>query len=354
MLLGLQQEVTRGSMVSGTTTTGGVRVIPNALLIGLAVAVLVLGCGMLWSERVWGTAGVPVTLALVALTPLYAGFHAVNGVLAAQGTWRLYGWHGVIESLIRAGAVAAVVGAGLGLGAQAWAIAAGAVTWLFTLRVGGAASVLHARTDQSRKAIARRTAQAMLAAACGSLVIVGFPVLLGWTAPWLMNMTETGSLLAALTMSRAAVMLPLAAVQGRILTHFLTTKDVTSLPRMLIVLALATAALCVPGGLLGPALLRVLMGTEFAVGGVSMVGFVVGAGLLASLTITGLATLAQGRHAWFTLGWVLAATSTAGLLALPLSDPAMLLILASTAGPLLGIACHAGPILAAARLGPAH
>ncbi|MDN5805452.1 MAG: hypothetical protein L0H26_12840, partial [Microlunatus sp.] len=91
--------------------------------------------------------------------------------------------------------------------------------------------------------------------------------------------------------------------------------------------------------LVGPSLFRILLGGVYTLAGTTLAALTVSAGLLATLTLTGMFALALYRHGLFAAGWMSATVAAVILLLvpLPLTERVLLSLLV---GPLLGVAVH--------------
>lgn len=82
-----------------------------------------------------------------------------------------------------------------------------------------------------------------------------------------------------------------------------------------------------------------LYGTKFHIESGPLALLVLAAGLIAAQTLTGAATMAQGRHRVFAAGWLVSALVVVALLSLDLSVNARA-VLALNVGPLVGMTVH--------------
>ncbi|CQD23413.1 membrane protein [Mycolicibacterium conceptionense] len=168
---------------------------------------------------------------------------------------------------------------------------------------------------------------------------MGFPVLLKATSGDLG--AAGGVVILAVTLTRAPLLVPLTAMQGNLIAHFVDQRDKRL--RALLAPAAAVAGLGAVGvaaaGLLGPWLLRVAFGEEYRAGGALLAWLTAAAVAIAMLTLTGAATVAAALHRAYAAGWIIATVAAVGLLLLPLGLEERTIV-ALLCGPLVGIAVH--------------
>jgi O-antigen/teichoic acid export membrane protein len=166
---------------------------------------------------------------------------------------------------------------------------------------------------------------------------MGFPVLLQATSR---DLGATGGvIILAVTLTRAPLLVPLTAMQGNLIAHFVDNRRLRALLTPALVLAGLGTLAVVAAGLLGPWLLRTLFGPEYAATGALLAWLTAGAVTIAFLTLTGAATVAAALHRAYAVGWVSATVAAALLLLLPL-DLQTRTIVALMCGPLVGIVVH--------------
>ena len=143
------------------------------------------------------------------------------------------------------------------------------------------------------------------------------------------------------TLTRAPLLVPLTAMQGNLIAHFVDER--TQRLRALIVPAALVGGIGALGvlaaGLLGPWLLRVGFGPDYQAGGALLAWLTAAAVAIALLTLTGAAAVAAALHRAYALGWVGATVAATLLLLLPLPLETRTII-ALLCGPLLGIGVH--------------
>lgn len=341
---GLLQETTREirlardtEMVAGPRTQQPLRA---AGLIGLVTAAVVAGSSPLWDRQVFGQASwLPVGLLSVGL----AGFCAqatLMGALAGSDRWTQYATLMVTDGAVRLAVAAAATVLGWGLAGFLWAAAAGAGTWLLMLLASpttrAAARLL---TPGGLATFVRGAAHSITAAGASAILMMGFPVLLKATSSQLG--VQGGVIILAVTLTRAPLLVPLTAMQGNLIAHFVDHRAqrlrALSAPALVIVGIGVVGVLA--GGLVGPWLLRVGFGPDYRASGALMAWLTAAAVVIAMLALTGTAAVAASLHRAYALGWVGATVASTLLLLLPLALETRTVI-ALLCGPLVGIAIH--------------
>jgi O-antigen/teichoic acid export membrane protein len=343
---GLLQETTREVRATGYESRA--EVVPArrthplrvAGMVGIGAALVIAGSSPLWSGRVFAEAH---WLSVGLLSVGLAGFclHAtLLGMLAGTNHWTQYGALMVTDAVIRVAVAVATFVIGWGLVGFLWATVAGALAWLIMI-VASPTSRSAARllTAGGTATFLRGAAHSITAAGASAILVMGFPVLLKATSNQLG--TDGGVVILAVTLTRAPLLVPLTAMQGNLIAHFVDER--TERLRALIAPAALVAAIGAVGvlaaGLVGPWLLRVGFGPDYHAGGALLAWLTAAAVAIAMLTLTGAATVAAAMHRAYALGWVGATVASTVLLLLPLPLETRTGV-ALLCGPLVGIAVH--------------
>jgi hypothetical protein len=316
--------------------------------VGLGAAVVIAGSSPLWSGRVFAQAH---WLSVGLLSVGLAGFclHAtLLGMLAGTNRWTQYGALMVTDAVIRVAVASATVLIGWGLVGFLWATVAGALAWLIMIGASpttrAAAQLL---TPLGVATFLRGAAHSITAAGASAILVMGFPVLLKVTSNQLG--AQGGVIILAVTLTRAPLLVPLTAMQGNLIAHFVDQR--TARLRALLAPAALVGAIGVIGvlaaGLLGPWLLRAGFGPDYHARGSLLAWLTAAAVTIALLTLTGAATVAAALHRSYALGWVCATVTATLLLLLPLPLETRT-VAALLCGPLVGIGVH---LVALARPG---
>jgi hypothetical protein len=350
---GLLQETTREVRALGyLEAVPGPRTHPMrvAALLGIAAAAMIACSSPLWSGRIFAEAR---WLSVVLLGIGVAGFclhSTLLGTLAGTNRWTQYGALMVTDAAFRVAVAAVTFVLGWGLTGFLWATVAGSAAWLIMLVSSpGARAAARLLTAGGTAAFLRGAAHSLTAAAASSILIMGFPVLLKLTSDALG--AAGGVIILAVTLTRAPLLVPLTAMQGNLIAHFVDERA----HRLRALLAPAGiiggvgAVGVVAAGLVGPWLLRVGFGAQYQADGALLAWLTGAAVAIAMLTLTGAAAVAAALHRAYSLGWVCATAASGLLLLLPLPLQTRTVV-ALLCGPLVGIGVH---LVALARAGRA-
>jgi O-antigen/teichoic acid export membrane protein len=327
---------------SAATSDKGPRIHPIrvALVVGLVAAVVVAGTSPLWSSHVFVESR---WLSVGLLSVGIFGFclHAtLLGVLAGVNRWSEYGTLIVGDATGRVVVATATFLVGWGLVGYLWATVAGSIAWLVLLLASPATrAAARLLTPGTTMTFLRGASHSIAAAGASAILIMGFPVLLKATSA---ELGATGGVvILAVTLTRAPLLVPLNAMQGNLIAHFVDERSArlrALIMPTLVVLGLGALAVLV-AGLAGPWLLQVAFGPDYRAGGALLAWFTAAAIAIALLTLTGAATVAAALHRAYAVGWVGATLASALLLLLP-TPLETRTVVALLCGPLVGIAVH--------------
>jgi O-antigen/teichoic acid export membrane protein len=339
---GLLQETTREVRSVRYTEIAGGRTHPLRVagMLGAGAAVAIAGSSPLWSGQVFADAR---WLSVGLLSAGLAGFcvHAtLLGMLAGVDRWTQYGALMVTDAVIRVAVATATFLIGWGLVGFLWATVAGAVAWLIMLVVSPATrSAARLLTPGGTATFLRGTAHSITAAGASAILVMGFPVLLKATSAELG--AAGGVVILAVTLTRAPLLVPLTAMQGNLIAHFVDER--TERLRALIAPALLVAGIggigVLAAGLAGPWILREAFGPDYDAGSALLAWLTAAAMAIAMLTLTGGAAVAAALHRAYALGWVGATVASTLLLLLPLPLETRTIV-GLLCGPLVGIGVH--------------
>ena len=346
---GLLQQSTREIRLSGRTArhdptapapTGITRPLRLAATVGMTAAVVVATTAVLWAPHVFVESR-RLSVVLLAVGLACFCLHAtLLGMLAGADRWSQYGALMVTDAGIRVVIAVATVTLGWGLEGFLWATVGGSLSWLLLLLASPAtraAATLVAR--ESPASFLRGAAHAVAAAGASAILVMGFPVLLKTTSGELG--AAGGVVILAVTLTRAPLLVPLTAMQGNLIAHFVDARAhrLRAVAQAVAVLAVVGAAGITLAALTGPWLLRVGFGEQYRASGALLAWLTAGAVVIAVLTVTGAATVAAALHRAYSVGWVCATVAAAALLLLPLALETRTVV-ALVCGPLVGIAVH--------------
>ena len=344
---GLLQESTREvRQTQQVPVVDGPRIHPIrvAVLVGVVSAAVVVGTSPLWSSHVFVESRL---LSVALLSAGIAGFclHAtLLGVLAGVDRWGEYGALIVGDATMRVAVATTTFLIGWGLVGYLWATVAGSLAWLVLLLASpptrAAARLL---TPGTTATFLRGASHSIAAAGASAVLIMGFPVLLKATSQDLG--AAGGVVILAVTLTRAPLLVPLTAMQGNLIAHFVDQRAArlrALVMPALVVLGLGVVAVLI-AGLAGPWLLQFAFGPEYEAGGALLAWFTAAAIAIALLTLTGAATVAAALHRAYAAGWIGATLVSALLLLLPVALETRTVV-ALMCGPLVGIVVHLGAL----------
>lgn len=347
---GLMQETTRAvGDRAHQHVRDGASPARTALWVGAAMAALIVATSPLWATVVLPGDPVLGVVVLAVSTWSVVAQCTLWGLLAGAGRWGLYSIAMALDALFRLVVAVVAVLAGYEVLGFIFATVAGVLSWLPLLAVSSTArGALRMRADVPPREFLRRVGLAMSATAATSVLVVGFPVLLALTSGGDLT-DEAGSLLFAVSITRAPLLVPLTSFQSAIVIYFLERRE-----HLLRALALPGAAVVAIGGAgaalawwIGPPLIR-LVGDGFDISGGAAAALTVGAVATALLMLTGCAALANETHRAYSLGWWVATVIAIGMLVLPIGlterTAAALIV-----GPLVGVTVHLAAVLIATR-----
>lgn len=353
---GLLQETTREvraahGTAAAATGLAGARTHPLrvAAAVGGLAALAIAGSAPLWSAHVFVAER---WLSVMLLSTGLAGFclHAtLLGMLAGANHWSQYGALMVTDATIRLVVAGATFAIGWGLAGYLWATVAGALAWLMlTVTSPTTRAATRVLTQGNTTTFLRGAGHSVTAAGASAILVMGFPVLLQATTKELG--ASGGIVILAVTLTRAPLLVPLTAMQGNLIAHFVDER--TARIRALVAPATLVGSIgaigVVAAGLAGPWLLRLAFGPQYQASGVLLACLTAAAVTIAMLTLTGAATVAAALHRAYSLGWVSATMAATLLLLLPL-PLATRTVLALLCGPLAGIAVHLAALARAHR-----
>ena len=352
---GLMQEATRAVRSArqlAAPPAPRVRVLPSGLVLGLALAAVVVV-----SAPAWGPVGLPTFsgagVAIMAVGILGFSLQAATaGALSGTEKWNLYAVLLTVDAALRLGVAGIAWWIGDAALGFALATVAGAVTWALLVVLSPATrAALASALDVGRGRFWRNTGTAMLASAGTSALVTGFPLFVTATARPDDPAPLVGAVILAITLTRAPLLVPLTSFQSAIIVYFVERRaqgpQALALP-----LATVTAVGIVGAGaawLLGPWLIRVLFGAEFELSGPVLAALTAASVGTAALMVTGNAALAFDRHLLYNVGWWVAVVAAAALLVAVPGPLDVRSAIALLAGPGIGVLVHIAGLVVVAR-----
>jgi O-antigen/teichoic acid export membrane protein len=311
-----------------------------AAAVGVVAALVIGATATLWASHVFAEFRL---LSVVLLSVGLACFclHAtLLGMLAGANRWTQYGGLMVTDAVIRVAVAVAATVVGWNLAGFLWATVAGCLSWLALLVVSPIArGVARLVAYEDAGSFLRGAAHAVAAAGASAILVMGFPVLLKATSGDLG--AAGGVVILAVTLTRAPLLVPLTAMQGNLIAHFVDQRGhrLRAISVAVGVLAAVGAVGIALAAVTGPWLLRAGFGAEYDASGTLLAWLTAGALAVAVLTVTGAATVSAALHRAYSLGWVGATVASTLLLTAPLPLEKRTVI-ALVCGPLVGIAVH--------------
>ena len=337
VLIGVTTETTRAVTTARDPSTATLSMMGVAVAFGLALVAVVGLVGPVWAPRVLGEHWVPLLVATVVGTGLFAVHAAVAGVAAGRGAWTGYSLLVAGEAATRMAlfVLVAVVGAEVVGFALASALASG--FWVAaTLSSRRYRDLWTQRVDGDVRGLVHRLVASCTAAGVSALLLVGYPVLLKVTTSDAV-FAGAAPIVLAVSLCRAPLLVPLGAYQ-----NVVVTKVAAHGVRALVPVVAGIVGLTLVGALaawpVGPWALRIV-NPDYHVDGPVFAGLVLGAGLVAVLTVTGAAAVALDHHVVYLAGWIAATVATVATLLLPW-DLDERVVASLLVGPGIGVLVH--------------
>lgn len=337
VLIGVTTEATRAVSSMRDRSAGTTLLMPVVLWFALTLVAIVGLTGALWAPPTFGTHWAALLAATVLGTTLFSGHVAVAGVASGRGAWSGYSLLVAGETatrLVLFGVVVVLAGGVIGF-ALASAVASG--FWLAaTLASRRYRDLWNQRVDVDVSGMMRRLAASCTAAGVSALLLVGYPVLLQVTTSDEV-FASAAPIMLAVSLCRAPLLVPLGAYQ-----NVVVTKVAAHGVRALVPVLAGLLGLTVVGSLaawpIGPPALRIV-NPDYYLDGPVFAGLVLGAGLVAVLTVTGAAAIALDHHTVYLAGWLAATAATVATLLLPWGLEARV-VASLLVGPTVGVAVH--------------
>ncbi|WP_431198150.1 lipopolysaccharide biosynthesis protein [Leifsonia xyli] len=352
ILFGLQQESTRATAQTVRETQQAAEsAAPGAgrrtsLWAFAAVAAVVVAVAVLLTSLVWAVPSLGAANAGLAwFVAVGAGLNclvaAASGVMAGAGMWRQLATIVALDGILRVIGVVAVLSVTHDIVPLAVAVILPfplslAIVFLTAPR----ALVQNARVALGVRSLVANTGRTMLAASATAVLINGFPLVLSFFAgPE--NHSDLGSLVLAVTLTRAPILVPLTALSSFLVSRFSHHPEQTARTIGLLFAGIAAVilVLCGAAWLWGEPVMHLVFGSQFDLSAGVLVALIASSGLIGALFVSGSAVLARNLHGLYAAGWVAASVVTLALLFVPL-PLAGRAALALAAGPAVGLVVH--------------
>ncbi|TFC55227.1 hypothetical protein E3O68_07135 [Cryobacterium sp. TMB3-1-2] len=357
ILFGIQQETTRATAVetelravaeSGKTAPP-VRRRPRrslwvfAALVAAGVVAVVLVSGIWWAPATLGAehAGLVLQVAIGAGANVFVA--TLSGVFAGAHRWRHLAAVIGLDGIFRFAAVVGAVLVGGDLQELAWAVILPFPLSLAVVVLASPRTTMSISwTSLGFGRLLVNSGHTVIAATAMALIVNGFPMVLAFFGhPE--QQDELGSLILAITFTRAPVLVPLFALQSYLITRF-TTSPLSPwrlIGQTFAVIGIAMATLGGATALWGRVAFDWISRGDFLLSSAALVPLVVSSGVIGALCVTGAALVARGQHREYAAGWIVAAVVSIVVLFIPLSLETRAALALST-GPLVGLTVQCG------------
>lgn len=346
VLFGVQQEATRAVAQTDPATPGasGRRQASLATFAG-ALAVVVVAV-VLATSPLWAPTGLgPANAGLAWFVAVGAGFNCLvataSGIMAGAGLWRQLAAIISLDGVLRVVFVLVALASGGPLWLLALAVILPFPLSLLAVVASAPRRILgRVAVAESFGSLTANTGRTMLAASATAVLINGFPLVLSFFATG-SGHAGLGSLVLAVTLTRAPILVPLTALSSFLVSRFTHHPEqvARTLTGIMAAIAALAAVMCLCAYLFGLAVMKAVFGPQFDLAPGALAALVGSAALIGALSVSGAAVLARGRHGMYAAGWVVASLITLALLFLPL-PLAPRAALALAVGPAVGVAIH--------------
>ncbi len=337
VLIGITTETTRAVSSADDPAARTTRVMPVVLGFALTLVAVVALTGPLWAPPVFGTHWAQLLGATVLGTTLFSGHVAVAGIASGRRVWSGYSLLVAGETatrLVLFGVVVVLAGGVVGF-AYASAVASG--FWLAaTVSSRRYRDLWNQRVATDPPALVRRLVASCTAAGVSALLLVGYPVLLQVTTSDAV-FASAAPIMLAVSLCRAPLLVPLGAYQNVVVTK-VAAHGVRALVPVLVGITGLTVVGALAAWAIGPWALRIV-NPDYHLDGPVFAGLVLGAGLVAVLTVTGAAAIALDHHTVYLAGWIAATLTTVAVLLVP-GDLEVRVVASLLVGPAVGVAVH--------------
>ncbi len=339
VLIGITTETTRAVSTTDDPGARTTRVMPVVLGFALTLVAVVGLTGVLWAPPVFGTHWAALLGATVLGTTLFSGHVAVAGIASGRRAWSGYSLLVAGETATRLVLFCVVVVLAGGVVGFAYASAVASGFWLAaTVSSRRYRDLWNQHVADDATALVRRLVASCTAAGVSALLLVGYPVLLQVTTSDAV-FASAAPIMLAVSLCRAPLLVPLGAYQNVVVTK-VAAHGVRALVPVLVGLGGLTLIGALAAWPIGPWALR-LVNPAYHVDGAVFTGLVVGAGLVAALTVTGAAAVAFDHHTVYLTGWIAATVAAFVVLLTPWSLETRV-VTSLLVGPVVGVAVHLG------------
>jgi O-antigen/teichoic acid export membrane protein len=318
LFFGIQQETTRAvaAAADDSITVRRTNLTKFAAVVSVCLLALTLVTGVFWSAQLFGDSNSPWLIPLSLGVSSYVIVAAINGILAGSGRWQLFALQPILDGLLRLMFVFAAVALDLGTWAVIWAIALPLpISLVVMLALSRKTLSRFGKINESYRKISRNAGRTVAASGSMSILINGLPLLIVIFGR--ADAATLGTIILALTVTRAPILVPLTAMQSILISKFSRepAKRAKTLALVSSVLIVITLLIATVFFLSGEWLFARLFGEDYALSGALLAGMVFASGSLALLTVVAAAALSASLHSFFLASWSVASAGTVILLA---------------------------------------
>lgn len=348
VLAGAQQESSRAvSLQRRSSEPGTTSLLVFGLLLALLSGTVVILASPLWSPPTLGRDHLVLGVLVGVVAIGFSVTGVLAGVFAGAGRWRVYASMLAVEGFARAAAVGLVLATSAHLALLGTAVALAYLVVLVLVVLPRLTLVRHLlHVQDSVTDLVRNTVRTVVGTAAVAALVSGFPVLMAAFARGA-DAGTVGALTLIVLVTRAPLILPLLALQSLLVTAF--ADPGRNRTRLLVVLVGGCGAVAVVGAaaasVVGPPVLRVLFGPEFALDGWVVGLFVLSSGVLGAVMMTTPALIANNRHTANAAGSALSLAVTVAVLATGPGNLELRAPLALIIGPSVGLAVHVATLV---------
>jgi O-antigen/teichoic acid export membrane protein len=319
LFFGIQQETTRAVAAAAdeSRTERPTNLTKFAAVVSVCLLALTLVTGVFWSAQLFGDSNSHWLIPLSLGVSSYVIVAAINGILAGSGRWQLFALQPILDGLLRLVFVFAAVALDLGTWAVIWAIALPLpISLVVMLALSRKTLSRFGKINESYRKISRNAGRTVAASGSMSILINGLPLLIVIFGR--ADAATLGTIILALTVTRAPILVPLTAMQSILIAKFSRepAKRAKTLALVSSVLIVITLLIATVFFLSGEWLFVRLFGEDYALSGALLAGMVFASGSLALLTVVAAAALSASLHSYFLASWSVASGGTIVLLAM--------------------------------------
>lgn len=339
---GIQQEVTRATRPSAPGTVHHAsRARRFSIVAGALVLVAIIGSAPLWVSSVFPGQGWDLVWPLAVGATSYVMVAVLAGSFYGVSAWVPLALMITVDALLRLVALSITLVFTREIAALAWAVALPFPVTLVVLWPFIRGSIVgRSQLDVGYRELGWNVARTVIAGSGTSVMVSGFPLLLGLTSPS-ESPAILGMFIVTITLTRAPLIVVALSLQSYFVVRFRDNHAqfwAYFLSLLGLVLA-GGAVLAAAGWLLGPTVYHLLFPNKLQPDAPFFAILVGSSALVAALCVSAPAVLARSKHFVYSAGWMAAAIVTIVALLLPL-DFASRTIAALVLGPIVGLIVH--------------